>query len=157
MLLAHGRNLDIVTQAQTIEGFATLRDDLDRLSTALYLLELADRFTVEHAEADAVYGLLLTALLRLARGDGKQLLTRSFELALLDATGFRPEWRRCVGCGEEVSPDGVAWSALAGGVLCLDCRATHPEAGADRRRGAQGAARDPGGAVRAGGARAALL
>ncbi len=129
LLLAHGRNLEIVTQAQTVEGFATLRDDLDRLSTALYMLELADRFTVEHAEADAVYRLLLTALLRLARGDGEQLLTRSFELALLAATGFRPEWRRCVACGEEVSPDGVAWSALAGGVLCVDCRATHPEAG----------------------------
>ena len=104
MLLAHGRNLDIITQAQTIEGFAAIRDDLDRLSLALYLLELADRFTVEHAEADAVYRLLLVALLRLARGDGEQIVVRSFELGLLDATGFRPEWRDCAACGEPVSP-----------------------------------------------------
>ncbi|MYA21116.1 MAG: DNA repair protein RecO [Chloroflexi bacterium] len=129
VLLAHGRNLDIITQAQTIEGFAAIRDDLDRLSLALYLLELADRFTVEHAEADAVYRLLLVALLRLARGDGEQLVARSFELALLDATGFRPEWRDCAACAEEVAPDALAWSPLAGGVICAACRTSHPEAG----------------------------
>ena len=129
VLLAHGRNLDIITQAQTLEGFATIRDDLDRLSLALYLLELADRFTVEHAEADAVYRLLLVALLRLARGDGEQLVARSFELGLLDATGFRPEWRDCAACGEPVSPDALAWSPLAGGVICMACRGSHPEAG----------------------------
>ena len=120
VLLAHGRNLDIITQAQTIEGFAAIRDDLDRLSLALYLLELADRFTVEHAEADAVYRLLLVALLRLAR---------SFELSLLDATGFRPEWRDCAACAEEVALDALAWSPLAGGVICAACRTSHPEAG----------------------------
>ncbi len=129
VLLAHGRNLDIITQAQTLEGFAAIRDDLDRLSLALYLLELADRFTVEHAEADAVYRLLLIALLRLARGDGEQLVARSFELGLLDATGFRPEWRDCAACGEPVSADTLAWSPLAGGVICTACRSSHPEAG----------------------------
>ena len=128
VVLAHGRSLGIITQAETVEPFVVLRDDLDRLSAALYLLELADRFTVEHAEADAVYVRLLTALLRLARGDGQQLVTRSFELALLDATGFRPQWRRCAACGDEVKAEGVAWSPLAGGVLCSACRATHPEA-----------------------------
>jgi DNA repair protein RecO (recombination protein O) len=128
VVLAHGRSLDIVTQAQTVEPFSGLRDDLEQLSAALYLLELADRFTVEHAEADAVYALLLTALLRLARGDGQQLVTRSFELALLDATGFRPQWRRCVACGDEVAPEAVVWSPLAGGVLCDGCRPSHPEA-----------------------------
>ena len=128
VLLAHGRNLDIITQAQAIEGFAAIRDDLERLSLALYLLELADRFTVEHAEADAVYQLLLVALLRLARGDGEQLVARSFELGLLDATGFRPEWRDCAACTEPVSPDLLAWSPLAGGVICASCRGSHPEA-----------------------------
>ena len=129
VLLAHGRNLDIITQAQTIEGFGAIRDDLDRLSLALYLLELADRLTVEHAEADAVYRLLLIALLRLARGDGQQIVARSFELGLLDATGFGPQWRDCAACREAVSPDAPAWSPLAGGVICAACRASHPEAG----------------------------
>ena len=48
VVLAHGRNLDIVTQAQTVESFAALHDDLGRLSTAMYLADLTDRLTVEH-------------------------------------------------------------------------------------------------------------
>ena len=128
VLLAHGRSLGIVTQAQTIEPFAALRDDLEGLSAALYLLELADRFTVEGAEADTAYVLLLTALLRLSRGDGQQLVVRSFELGLLEATGFRPEWRRCAACGSAVTAHGLVWSPLAGGLLCERCRISHPEA-----------------------------
>ena len=127
VVLAHGRTLGIVTQAQTIEPFAALRDDLERLSAGLYLLELADRFTVEEAEADAAYVLLLTALLRLLRGDGQQLVVRSFELALLEATGFRPEWQRCAACNSEVAAEGLVWSPLAGGLLCERCRESHPE------------------------------
>ena len=131
VLLAHGRNLDIITQAQTIESFRGLRGDLDRLSTAIYLTELSDRLTVEqpHApEGRSVYQLLHASLLRLARGDGLQLVSRSFELALLEATGFRPEWRSCIACGAAVEADAVTWSSLGGGVVCAGCRPVHPEA-----------------------------
>ena len=132
VLLAHGRNLDIITQAQTVDGFAALHGDLERLSIAMYLVELADRFTVERpsgSEGRAVYELLRVSLVRLARGDGRQLVTRSFELALLGETGFRPEWRLCTACGAAVEADAAAWSALGGGVVCSDCRPAHPEAG----------------------------
>ena len=127
VVLAHGRNLDIITQAQAVDSFAALRDDLERLSTALYLTELSDRFTVEHAEGRSVYELLHASLVRLARGDGLHLLTRSFELALLEVTGFRPEWRACIACRGDVEADSVGWSALGGGVVCEGCRPGHPE------------------------------
>lgn len=123
VVLAQGRSMDVVTQAQALEGFAALREDLDRLSAALYLLELADRLTVEHAEAGAVYRLLHAALTRLARGDGQQVVTRTYELGLLDATGFRPELTVCLGCSEPVEASRAWWSAVEGGVYCPDCAA----------------------------------
>lgn len=128
VLLAHGRNLDIVTQAQTVDAFPALRDDLELLSTAIYLTELTDRFTVEHAEVRPIYDLLHASLVRLARGDGLHLVTRRFELGLLAESGFRPECSKCVSCGRAVEEDGVAWSALGGGVVCSDCRPAHPQA-----------------------------
>ncbi len=128
VVLAHGRSMDIVTQAHAIDAFSGIRDDLDRLSSAMYLLEIADRLTYEEAETNAVYGLLLAALTRLARGDGAQLVTRTFELGLLEAAGFRPEWGQCIACGGAVPADDAAWSAADGGVLCRDCRAGHPDA-----------------------------
>jgi DNA repair protein RecO (recombination protein O) len=128
VLLAHGRNLDIVTQAQMLDGFPGLHADLDRLSTGMYLLELTDRMTVEHADARDVHALLLASLVRLERGDGVHLVTRVFELELLAATGFRPEWRDCIGCGAAVSAERATWSALGGGVVCPPCRERHPDA-----------------------------
>lgn len=128
VLLAHGRSLDIVTQAQMLEGFPSLHTDLDRLSTGMYLLELTDRMTVEHADGHDVYELLHASLVRLARGDGVHLVTRTFELDLLAATGFRPEWRECIACGEAVSAERATWSALGGGVVCPSCRARRDDA-----------------------------
>jgi DNA repair protein RecO (recombination protein O) len=128
VLLAHGRTLDIVTQAQQHDAFPALHADLDRLASGLYLLELADRLTLDRAESEPAYALLLLALRRLALGDGLQLVTRSYELALLDAAGFRPQWRNCVGCDTPVVADRASWSPLAGGVVCSRCLAAHPEA-----------------------------
>ena len=121
VVLAQGRNMDVVTQVQGVEAFGDIRADLDRLSAAMYFLELADRFTVEHADARAVYDLLHAALVRLARGDGQQTVTRIFELELLDVTGFRPEWSTCLGCGQPVASDVASWSPLEGGVYCARC------------------------------------
>ena len=129
VVLAHGRTLDVVTQAESRALFPAVHASLERLAAALYLLELTDRLTVEHAEPDGVFDLLVTALGRLERGDGLHLVSRTFELALLDAAGFRPEWERCVACARPPEADRAAWSALAGGVLCRPCAAEHAEAG----------------------------
>ena len=128
VVLAHGRSLDVVTQAQAAESFPALRGDLDRLSAALYLAELADRFTVEHADATGLFALLHAALVRLNRGDGQQVVTRTYELALLEATGFRPEWSHCLGCGIEVPADEARWSAVEGGVIGIECVGRYPGA-----------------------------
>ncbi len=127
VLLAHGRNLDIVTQAQTVEGFPELHDHLELLTTAIYFTELADRFTVERAEARSLYELLHASLVRLARGDGLQLVTRRFELELLQESGFRPEWHNCIGCGRAVEEGQAAWSSVGGGAVCAGCRPARPE------------------------------
>jgi len=124
--LAQGRSMDIVTQAEATDGFPALRADLDRLSAAMYILELADRLTVEHAEANAIYRELLVALVRLARGDGLQLVTRTFELSALEATGFRPELNVCLSCGRPVEASAARWSALEGGLYCADCAGRRP-------------------------------
>lgn len=128
VVLAHGRSMDVVTQAQTIDAFPALHADLDRLSAAMYLLELADRFTVEHADAEGLHDLLHTALARLARGDGQQVVTRTFELALLEATGFRPELSACLRCAAPVPAEAAWWAPVEGGVMCAACAERTPDA-----------------------------
>ena len=62
LLIARGRNLDIITQAQSIESFAPLRTDLGRTSAAIYAAELVDRVTEEAHEAPEVFHLLVNVL-----------------------------------------------------------------------------------------------
>lgn len=128
VVLAHGRSMDLVTQAQTVEPFVALHGDLELLSSAMYLLELADRFTVEHADAADVYELLHVALQQLARGDGVQLVTRRYELVLLAATGFRPELEHCIITGNPVPADKAWWSVSGGGVVSEAGLSRLPEA-----------------------------
>src|SRR3712207_7295528 len=51
LLLAHGADLDIITQAQAVHTFLPLREDLHRTGAGLYVAELVDRFTVERQES----------------------------------------------------------------------------------------------------------
>ena len=120
-MLAQGRNLDVVTQAQAIESFAPLRDDLHRLSRALYAAELVDRFSPEGAESYHIFQLLLGTLRRLAAGAGADVVLRYFEMQLLDLTGFRPQLQRCLSCQRALTPVSNYFSPAAGGVLCPSC------------------------------------
>jgi DNA repair protein RecO (recombination protein O) len=121
-MLAHGRNLDIITQVQTIETFQPLRDDLARLSRAFYAGELVDRATEEHQENFPLYRLLLDTLRRLAQQEDLDLVLRFFEMALLVELGYSPQTDRCVICEGELGVEGNVWAAGAGGVLCPNCR-----------------------------------
>jgi DNA repair protein RecO (recombination protein O) len=118
LLLYEGRELDIVTQAETIEHFKVVREDLDRLAKANSLLEAADQVAQEgHANA-RLYQMLLGALRALAAHDAPMLVP-AFFLKLLAAEGFQPVLDRCVSCGREGGL--VAFDQVEGGVLCAAC------------------------------------
>jgi DNA repair protein RecO (recombination protein O) len=121
-LIAQGRNLDIITQAQTIETFQPLREDLGRLSRALYAAELVDRFTEERAENFPLYRLLLDTLRRLAQGEELDLTLRFFEMSLLDQLGYRPEVERCVVCGRSLEAEACHLAPALGGAVCSRCQ-----------------------------------
>ena len=122
LLVAKTRSLDIITQAETVEAFPALHADLDRLSRALYAAELVDRFTDTATDVGALYRLLLDTLHRLEGSDTPDLPLRWFEMRLLDDQGYRPQLQRCVRCDTALQPEGNAFSAPAGGVVCPDCR-----------------------------------
>ncbi len=128
MMLARGRNLDIITQSQTIDSFINLRDDLWRTSYAYYVAELLDLLTEENIENEAVYELLLATLKRLAEERNPESAVRFFEMQALGLLGYRPELRNCVHCRRPLVATGNFFSAAAGGVLCLECGRLEPTA-----------------------------
>lgn len=121
MLLAKGRNLDIVTQSQTINGFLPLKSDLWRMACGLYLLELVDSFTADGGENRPLFDLLLDILNQLGDKDSGDIALRYFELHLLTCLGYRPQLRRCVDCDTPLKPTTNFFSPSKGGLLCPHC------------------------------------
>lgn len=124
LLFARARNLDIVTQAETIESFPQVRDDLARAASAICGFELLDRLTEGAADSQRIYSLLVEFLRWLENGDPDVPL-RYFELRLLAISGFGPELYQCLGCTRRVEPEVNGFSAAAGGVLCPECATGH--------------------------------
>jgi DNA repair protein RecO (recombination protein O) len=120
--LAKGKTLDIVTQVETIESFQALRDDLERMSRGLYACELLDKFTEQHESNFELYRLLLDTLRRIATRDEIEVAVRFYEMAMLDAAGYRPELEECVICRTPLAPVTNYWTAAGGGVVCASCR-----------------------------------
>jgi len=124
LLLAHGRDLDHITQAQSLDVYPQVREDLTRLAHASYVIELLDRFTVEQQEAGELYLLLRWALSTLDDGADPGRLARFFELQLLAHAGYQPELRRCTVCRREIVAEDQFFSLLDGGVVCPRCAET---------------------------------
>jgi DNA repair protein RecO (recombination protein O) len=121
LLLARGRDLPLITQAETLEPYLALREDLAGATYASYVVELLDRFTYEEGENRALYRLLVDTLARLCQEPDRDLVVRYYEIRLLDLVGFRPQLFQCVSCGAEIKPEDQYFSASLGGALCPRC------------------------------------
>jgi DNA repair protein RecO (recombination protein O) len=128
LLLARGRDFWIVTQADTVDAFLPIREDLERTAYASYVIELLDRFTYEEGENRALYHLLVETLQRVAHLPDPFPAARYYDVRLLDLLGFRPELNNCARCQAEIQAEDQYFDAGLGGVLCPRCGPAVPTA-----------------------------
>lgn len=121
--LAKGRELDVVTQAETRAAYRNVREDLLATAAGWYAAELVDRFTMERQPSAPTFELFATALRHLDRGHEPNVVCRWFDLHLLDRAGFRPELALCVHCRRSPEETANWFGAAAGGVVCARCSA----------------------------------
>ena len=120
--LYEGRELDTITQAETIESFRAVRENLDRVARAGALLEAVDQLAQEGEPNPELYRMLLGALRQLSRADSP-LIVAGFYWKLLSQEGFHPMLDMCAGCGaDETTTTLVAFDLQQGGALCRTCR-----------------------------------
>ena len=121
--LAEGRNLDVITQAETIDPFsAGLGADYERYTAGTAMLETAERLIAEERQPSVQQFLLLVGGLRtLTSGEhGAGQVLDSYLLRSLAVAGYAPSFDACARCGAE-GPH--RWfNPSAGGVLCSSCR-----------------------------------
>lgn len=119
LLFYEGRgDLDIVTQAEVVEFFRPVREDLGRLAKAASLLEATDQLCQERHANPRLFVMLLGGLRALAAHDAP-LLVPAFFLKLLSTEGFHPLLDECASCGGRYGL--VAFDLAQGGVVCGSC------------------------------------
>jgi DNA repair protein RecO (recombination protein O) len=121
LTLALGHHIDVVTGAESMETFAGLKADLDRLAQGLYLMELADALLPDASPHPAAYVLLMDALRALDGDAPVGALPRYVELRMLEDSGYLPELHRCLVCGKEIEAGHHRFAPGLGGVVCDTC------------------------------------
>ncbi len=120
-----GHGMSRIDGAVLVRHHAALRTDPVRFALGCYLLELLDRLAPEGGAARdtrRLFRFALDAFAALAAHPPDAVLRTILELRALDALGMRPELRRCVGCGEELSSvQDVHFHIADGGAVCGAC------------------------------------
>jgi len=121
-----GRDLDIVTQAESLDSNRVLREEYSLLTRSVPMLEAVDQVAQDREPNPALYRMLTGALHALAT-TRNPLVTPAFFWKLLSLEGFHPLLDGCARCGEQ--PDEakggdhelVAFDLEEGGTVCRAC------------------------------------
>lgn len=122
LTLYKGREKYIVDDAEPLNVFFKVREQLDKLALAQYFCELATALAPQEEPAEEALRLLLNALHYLSE-DARPLplLKAVVELRLLCQAGYMPAVAACAGCNAE---QGAWFSPLQGVLLCDNCHGT---------------------------------
>ncbi len=111
-----GRDLDIVTQVESIELFPAIKSDLERLRKGLGIVEVIEELVGDSSGDFEIFRLLVRVLRRLEQGDSHYLLS-GFLWRLLQVEGLAPQLESCVECGED--GEGLTQFSTSGsGLVC---------------------------------------
>ncbi len=147
LILANGRSIDTITSSAAAESFLNLRNNLEISFGAYYIIELADRMTIEGHKDERVFHLLKKTLLFLdgLASENNSLLIKTpqpplsggqldnaiinryylsiliFQIHILTLSGFSPELDKCVVCSKPIMPGENYFSFSRGGVAGREC------------------------------------
>jgi len=121
--LAVGRNLDVITQAETLAPYGnTISADYDRYTAASVMLETAERLVSEERQPSVQQYLLLVGALRaMTSGEHRANdVLDSFLLRSLAVAGYAASFDDCAVCTRP-GPHPF-FNVPAGGAVCGTCR-----------------------------------
>ena len=122
LLIARGRSLDVISQAELMEAPLGTAPEYAPLMAASAAAEVAKHCSFEDADDPYVFPITQRALQVMGeRGLNDahlDLILAAYIFKLLSHIGYRPDYSGCVACGDAALS---YFSAAAGGLLCASC------------------------------------
>lgn len=85
-----GHGIDLITEAEVIDGYREIRNSLKKVSLAYYLMEVVGRITHEGEQNPHLYGLILSYFDKLKKTKSLRRLRLDFVRDLLVMMGYWP-------------------------------------------------------------------
>lgn len=112
------KGLSTLTSADLKNSYKNIKKDIEQISYASYLLDLAEQVSKESDSKD-IYKLLISSLNKIEEGFDPFVITNILELKYLDYLGVMPQLDSCSICGKKDSI--VTLSYKIGGLVCKSC------------------------------------
>lgn len=110
-----------LSEGKINNSFQSLMNELEKLTYSSYLCELIDISLIDEESNRKLFKDFVTCLYLLnTDAIDYELLVRSFELKLLEATGYGLNLNNCSGCNRRISTSNYISLSNYGGV-CNDC------------------------------------
>ena len=130
LLLHHKENRDLylVTQSSIVDSFKELKNNLNKLYKASYIVEVIDTLVKGSEKNQVLFNLIISAFSMLRHTDREsdsEAILRLFEIKFLTVLGYKLKLDRCSLCNKEFNNDKYFVSDTRFGILCKNCSADY--------------------------------
>ncbi|APO46929.1 DNA repair protein RecO [Paenibacillus sp. FSL H7-0942] len=120
--------LGTLNAGEIVESYHELREDLVKASYASYACELLDRVLQDEETGTFWFKQLKACLQALKEEKDPVVITSLYEMKILQASGYGPQFDECISCNQERPDEQLFISPRLGGVLCRACKHFDPPA-----------------------------
>lgn len=115
--------ISILKEVSVLDNFSNIKKDIELISYASYLVDLAFQ-VMKHNNEEEIFNNLVSVLKKLNDGYNPIVITNILELKYLDDLGVLPMLDSCIECGSKDNI--ITISSSRGGYLCKNCRINEP-------------------------------
>lgn len=115
------RSLQILTQADLLNSFNSIRPDLARLPFALSILEIIYQALDEHQVDEIFFDFVITLLEAISQSAQAEIILWYFLLKFTSFLGFKPNFDYCASCSNTALKGAVHFAIEKGAIYCNEC------------------------------------
>ena len=118
-------SLHLVSQADKLNNFTSIRQNIERTTTAGFMMELVSSIMQPEDKNEEIFNLVLATLKELETNYAPEKIATIFKIKILSLSGFKPHFDSCVSCREKIMGQSK-FSLSLGGLLCPGCMQKDP-------------------------------